>query len=128
MTRGFRIVCVNCKNYFIKNAYYKFMPAVLIKNATIVNEGKQEVKDLLVKDGRIDKIGNGLQGPAGCREINAEGMVLMPGVIDDQVHFREPGLTHKANIGTEAMAAVAGGTTSLWKCPIPILLPLHMTA
>jgi dihydroorotase len=93
------------------------MPAVLIKNATIVNEGKWEVKDLLVKDGRIDKIGNGLQGPAGCREINAEGMVLMPGVIDDQVHFREPGLTHKATIGSEAMAAVAGGTTSYMEMP-----------
>jgi dihydroorotase, multifunctional complex type len=92
------------------------MSSLLIKNATIVNEGKQLVADVLIKDGRIDKIGSGLQA-AGAREINAEGLHLLPGVIDDQVHFREPGLTHKATIGTEAMAAVAGGTTSFMEMP-----------
>jgi dihydroorotase len=93
------------------------MSSVLIKNATVVNEGASNVKDVLVSNGRIEKIANGLQPSGDCREINAEGLVLMPGVIDDQVHFREPGLTHKATIGTEAAAAVTGGTTSFMEMP-----------
>ena len=93
------------------------MSVVLIKGATIVNEGKQELKDVLIKDGRIEQIGNNLQASGNYREINAEGLHLLPGVIDDQVHFREPGLTHKATIGTEAAAAVAGGTTSFMEMP-----------
>ena len=93
------------------------MAAVLIKNATIVNEGKQEVKDVYIVGERIEKIGNDLQPKGNAREINAEGLYLLPGVIDDQVHFREPGLTHKATIGTEAAAAVAGGTTSFMEMP-----------
>jgi dihydroorotase len=93
------------------------MASVLIKGATVVNEGKQNVTDVLVKNGRIEKIGTGIQPDADCREINAEGLYLLPGVIDDQVHFREPGLTHKANIASEARAAVAGGTTSFMEMP-----------
>ncbi len=93
------------------------MSSVLIKNATIVNEGRQEVKDVLVKDGRIECIDSNLQPLPGMKEINAEGLYLIPGVIDDQVHFREPGLTHKANIGSEARAAVAGGTTTFMEMP-----------
>jgi dihydroorotase len=93
------------------------MASLIIKNATIVNEGKQEIKDVYIKDGRIDKIGTALQTPGHVREINAEGLYLLPGAIDDQVHFREPGLTHKATIGTEAMAAVAGGVTSFMEMP-----------
>lgn len=93
------------------------MASLIIKNATIVNEGKQEIKDVYIKDGRIDKIGSGLQALGHVREINAEGLHLLPGAIDDQVHFREPGLTHKATIGTEAMAAVAGGVTSFMEMP-----------
>ena len=93
------------------------MNTVLIKNATIVNEGSQNVADVLVKNGRIEKIGSGLQGEGGAREINAEGLHLLPGAIDDQVHFREPGLTHKATVATEAMAAVAGGVTSFMEMP-----------
>lgn len=93
------------------------MASVLIKGATVVNEGKQEVTDVLVKNGRIEKIGTVIQPDADCREINAEGLYLLPGVIDDQVHFREPGLTHKANIASEARAAVAGGTTSFMEMP-----------
>jgi dihydroorotase len=92
------------------------MQNYLIRNAHIVNEGKITVGDVYIKNGRIEKIGSGLQA-AGCREINAEGKYLLPGVIDDQVHFREPGLTHKANIYTEAKAAVAGGTTSFMEMP-----------
>jgi dihydroorotase len=93
------------------------MSSVLIKNATIVNERKQEVKDILVKNGRIEKIAGTINNDGGVHEINAEGLHLLPGAIDDQVHFREPGLTHKANIGTEARAAVAGGTTSFMEMP-----------
>ena len=81
----------------------------LIKNISIVNEGKITTADLLLKNGRIEKTGTGLQAPFAVTEINGEGKYLLPGVIDDQVHFREPGLTHKATIYTEAKAAVAGG-------------------
>ncbi len=93
------------------------MASVLIKNATLVNEGKVSVQDVLVKNGRIEQIGNNIQPSGNIREINAEGLHLLPGVIDDQVHFREPGLTHKATIGSEARAAVAGGTTSFMEMP-----------
>lgn len=93
------------------------MASVLIKNATIVNEGKQSIKDVLIKNGRIEKIADSIQADGDCREINAEGLYLLPGAIDDQVHFREPGLTHKANIASEARAAVAGGVTSFMEMP-----------
>lgn len=93
------------------------MAAVLIKNATVVNEGSKEIKDVFIKDGRIEKISDSINPKEGHREIDASGLYLIPGVIDDQVHFREPGLTHKANIGSEARAAVAGGTTSFMEMP-----------
>jgi dihydroorotase len=93
------------------------MTSILIKNAIVVNEGTQKVQDVLLKDGRIHKIDSNIQPEADCKEINAEGLYLLPGVIDDQVHFREPGLTHKANIAYESRAAVAGGTTSFMEMP-----------
>ena len=93
------------------------MTSILIKNATVVNEGSKKVQDVLIKQGRIEKIADNIQPVAGHREIDAEGMFLLPGVIDDQVHFREPGLTHKADIATESRAAVAGGTTSFMEMP-----------
>jgi dihydroorotase len=89
----------------------------LIKNASVVNEGEKGNYDVLIENGLISKIEREIDLPAGCREINAEGMILMPGVIDDQVHFREPGLTHKGEIYTEAKAAVAGGITSYMEMP-----------
>ena len=89
----------------------------LIKNISIVNEGKISTADLLVKNGRIEKIGTGIQPDFAVTEINGEGKHLLPGAIDDQVHFREPGLTHKATIYTEAKAAVAGGVTSFMEMP-----------
>jgi dihydroorotase len=89
----------------------------IIKNAIIVNEGKKICGDVLIKNGRIDKISTSIETPNGFHEINAEGMYLIPGAIDDQVHFREPGLTHKANIYTESKAAVAGGVTSFMEMP-----------
>ncbi len=90
---------------------------LLIKQATVVNEGKSEVKDVLIKDGYIERIDNNITANGNVQEINAEGLYLLPGVIDDQVHFREPGLTHKASIGSEARAAVAGGTTTFMEMP-----------
>jgi len=92
------------------------MNTYLIKGATLVNEGQQTVTDVLIKNGRIEKTGQRLSA-IGSQEINAEGLYLLPGMIDDQVHFREPGLTHKADIFTESMAAVAGGITSFMEMP-----------
>lgn len=90
----------------------------LIKNATCVNEGKKFNADLLVKNGRIERIDNEIAAPNYKHQVvNAEGLLLLPGAIDDQVHFREPGLTHKAEIYTEAKAAVAGGVTSFMEMP-----------
>lgn len=83
----------------------------------MVNEGVSKIQDVLIKDGMIEKIGQNLPVNGNCLEINGEGCYLLPGVIDDQVHFREPGLTHKATIGTEARAAVAGGVTSFMEMP-----------
>lgn len=89
----------------------------LIKNATIVNEGEIFQSDLLIQDQFIAKIDRNIELPPSCREINAEGLILMPGAIDDQVHFREPGLMTKGEIYTEAKAAVAGGVTSYMEMP-----------
>ena len=88
----------------------------LIKNANIVNEGKIYEADVLINNQHIEKIGKGLIED-NALIIDATGKLLMPGVIDDQVHFREPGLTHKANIETESRAAVAGGITSFIEMP-----------
>ncbi|WP_276485251.1 dihydroorotase [Paraflavitalea pollutisoli] len=93
------------------------MQNYLIKNITVVNEGQSSVNDVLIKDGRIEKIGASIQPTGAVTEINGEGKHLLPGAIDDQVHFREPGLTHKANIYTESKAAVAGGVTSFMEMP-----------
>lgn len=92
------------------------MKTILIKSAQIINEGKIETKDLLVKNGRIAKIDGHIDAAADI-EINAEGKYLMPGIIDDQVHFRDPGLTHKSDLYTEPRSAVAGGTTSFMEMP-----------
>lgn len=92
------------------------MSTILIKHAQVVNEGEQRALDILIKDGRIEKIAGTIDQKAD-QEINAEGLHLFPGLIDDQVHFREPGLTYKADIFTESRAAVAGGTTSFMEMP-----------
>jgi dihydroorotase len=93
------------------------MGSILIKNGKLVNEGKIWEADLLIKDGLIHKIASTISGNLADKIIDGKGMLVMPGVIDDQVHFREPGLTDKANIYTEARAAVAGGTTSFMEMP-----------
>lgn len=92
------------------------MASILVKAATIVNENRQYVADVLIKDGLIDRIDKQINVQAD-QEINAEGLYLLPGMIDDQVHFREPGLTHKGDIYTESRAAVAGGITSFMEMP-----------
>ncbi|MGK6351679.1 dihydroorotase [Parapedobacter sp. DT-150] len=92
------------------------MPTTLIKSAIIVNEDVQLVADVYLNNGVIEQIAPQIAKPAD-REIDAEGLHLMPGLIDDQVHFREPGLTHKADIWHESRAAVAGGTTSFMEMP-----------
>lgn len=92
------------------------MNTVLIKNATVVNEGLQEIKDVLIVGEKIKKIGVNLNINAD-QVIDATGKHLIPGLIDDQVHFREPGLTHKATIESESRAAVAGGITSFIEMP-----------
>ena len=92
------------------------MSSIIIKSATIVNEGRTFIGDVFVKNGLIEQIGSSLNISAD-KEINAEGLHLFPGCIDDQVHFREPGLTHKANIYTESRAAIAGGITSFMEMP-----------
>jgi dihydroorotase len=92
------------------------MNAYLIKNATIVNEGASFLSDILIENGIIKKISDSIALDS-IPVIDAEGKYLIPGLIDDQVHFREPGLTHKATIGTESRAAVAGGVTTFIEMP-----------
>ncbi len=91
------------------------MQKYLIKGIQVVNEGRIITADLLINRGRIEQIGSSINVHA--KEIIGEGKYLFPGCIDDQVHFREPGLTHKATIATEAKAAVAGGVTSFMEMP-----------
>jgi dihydroorotase len=89
----------------------------LLLNCNLVNEGVSRFCDVLVKNGRIEKIGADLQNESAKTVLDAKGKALIPGMIDDQVHFREPGLTHKATIASEARAAVKGGTTSFMEMP-----------
>lgn len=93
------------------------MSDLLITGARIVNEGTVTEGDLLVADGRIAAVGGDLSGRPAHRVVEANGRHLLPGLIDDQVHFREPGLTHKADLAHESRAAVAGGVTSFMDMP-----------
>jgi len=92
------------------------MNSYLIKNATIVNEGSSFVGDVLIENGVIKKVDSSIP-TSSMTVIDASGKYLIPGLIDDQVHFREPGLTHKATIGSESRAAVAGGITTFIEMP-----------
>src|SRR5690606_23161044 len=93
------------------------MTDTLIVNARLVNEGRESDGDLRIRDGRIDAIGSGLRAREGEAVVDARGRRLLPGMIDDQVHFREPGMEHKADMATESAAAVAGGLTSVMDMP-----------
>lgn len=100
--------------------------AITIKNCKVVNEGQITEKDLIIKNGRFEKIGNDLASEG--ETIDAAGLFLFPGIIDDQCHFREPGLTERGSIKTESLSAVAGGTTSFMDMPnvIPPTLSLDL--
>lgn len=104
------------------------MQKYLFRNIQIVNEGKILEADLLTNGTHIEKIAGSISLKEKVKEINGEGKYLFPGVIDDQVHFREPGLTHKGSIYTESKAAVAGGVTSFMEMPntIPNALTLEL--
>ncbi|MGH2642618.1 MAG: amidohydrolase family protein, partial [Chitinophagaceae bacterium] len=89
----------------------------IIKNISVINEGKITQSDVHIQDQRIAKIAPQIDIPAAAEEINGEGKYLFPGIIDEHVHFREPGLTHKGDLFTESHAAVAGGVTSFMEMP-----------
>ena len=93
------------------------MSTVVRRNAEIINEGRRLRADVLIRAGRIERIGTIPAGTIADQEYDLTGKLLLPGLIDDQVHFREPGLTHKACIASEARAAVAGGVTSFMEMP-----------
>ena len=93
------------------------MPSTLIVNARLVNEGREFEGDLRMDSGRITQIGSSLDAHAGERVVDAAGRRLLPGMIDDQVHFREPGMEYKADLATESAAAVAGGLTTFMDMP-----------
>ncbi len=92
------------------------MQSIIVRNGLLINEGQKLEADLLIKKGRIHKIASSIDESADI-ELDASGQWVMPGIIDDQVHFREPGLTHKADLYTEPRAAVAGGVTSFMEMP-----------
>lgn len=93
------------------------MNKLLIKNATIINENKRSLKDIYIEGEYIKEINTHIDLDDEVEIINAKGLLVIPGMIDDQVHFREPGLTHKANIATESKAAIAGGITTFIEMP-----------
>ena len=93
------------------------MGKLLIKNATIINEGNRSENDILIEGEIISSISKKIQIDLETEVIDADGLILIPGMIDDQVHFREPGLTHKGNISSESKAAIAGGVTSYIEMP-----------
>ena len=93
------------------------MAKLLIRNARMINEGEIRDADVLVKGQRIEKIADSIEATGDMRVIDAAGKYLMPGMIDDQVHFREPGLTNKGDLSTESAAAAAGGITSFMDMP-----------
>jgi dihydroorotase len=90
---------------------------LLVTNARLLNEGEFRDADVLIEGERISKIAPGISAHDGVEIIDAAGRILMPGMIDDQVHFREPGLTNKGDLATESAAAVAGGITSFMDMP-----------
>ena len=93
------------------------MTDLLITGGCLISDGQKQQADILIQKGRIEGIAPSISAPAQAKVIDAQGQWVLPGLIDDQVHFREPGLTHKASIATEAKAAVAGGVTTFFEMP-----------
>ena len=102
------------------------MKKTLIKNAFVVNEGETKQMDVLIEAGKIAQIKESIAADDQTEIVEAEGKYLLPGLIDDQVHFREPGLTHKACIRTESRAAVDGGPQPAKNLTGSLLLPIKM--
>ena len=96
---------------------FRALPDLVIRNAHVVNEGKSEYRDVLIQNGRITKIQSSISQVTQVKNIEANGAWLIPGMIDDQVHFRDPGSPHKATFASESMAAVVGGITSVMDMP-----------
>lgn len=116
-SKGFGF-CLICMSRGLVSLAGQVMQNYLIKNISIVNEGRIQHGDVLIRKGRIEKVLRQISATdTDAIELDGEGKYLLPGVIDDQVHFREPGLTHKATIGSESKAAVAGGVTSFMEMP-----------
>jgi len=113
------IICTPFRGQGAAGREQKLMSNILINNATIVNEGRSFSGSIRIKNEEISAVGNihATDIPSNTELIDATGLLLIPGVIDDQVHFREPGLTHKGDIFTESGAAVAGGVTSFMDMP-----------
>jgi len=101
----------------LENEKNEIMSATILRSGIIVNEGKQFVADILIKNGKIEKIDSHINYTGSVFEVDLKGKFVLPGCIDDKVHFREPGLIHKATIATESRAAVAGGITSFMEMP-----------
>lgn len=96
---------------------FRQFPKIIIRNANLVNEDTQYIADVLIQDGRIEKIASNITGIFNAKTIDANGAWLIPGMIDDQVHFRDPGSPHKGSIASESMAATIGGITSYMDMP-----------
>ncbi len=96
---------------------HQYMKPTIIRGAKVINRGKSAYQDVLIRGTRIEKVESYINVAGNHDEIDAEGKWLIPGIIDDQVHFREPGLTHKADIASESKAAIAGGVTSFMEMP-----------
>ncbi|WP_343594824.1 dihydroorotase [Acinetobacter sp.] len=96
---------------------FRQLPDLIIRNANIVNEGSCQIRDVLIQQGRISKIQPSIMGVCKAKSIEANGRWLIPGMIDDQVHFRDPGSPHKGNFASESMAAAIGGITSVMDMP-----------
>jgi dihydroorotase len=103
------------------------MSSIIIRNGTIINEGRASKGDILIVKDLITAIGEVDDSllPPGIKVIDAEGRMVMPGIIDDHVHFREPGLTHKADIFPKAGLQLPAGLHLSWICPIPFLRLSH---
>ena len=93
------------------------MTDLLLHGGTLINEGCRTEQNILVHNGRIKKIDPFISPTPNCKELDVSGKLILPGLIDDQVHFREPGLTHKASIHSESQAAVVGGVTTYFEMP-----------
>ena len=93
------------------------MTDLLLRGGTLINEGSRTEQDILIRNGRIENIGTSINTSVNCKELDVSGKLILPGLIDDQVHFREPGLTHKASIHSESQAAVVGGVTTYFEMP-----------